>query len=508
MNRFQRSPSYRWMVLGIIMTGTFMAVLDTSIVNVALPNMMSAFSVNREQIEWVSTAFMLASAVAMPLMGWMSAHVGYKRLYLTSLLVFTLGSAACAAAQSYDQLVLARVIQAIGGGAIQPVGMAFVAELFEPHERAPALGPTLGGYLTEWSSWRTIFSVNLPIGVFALVAGLIIIRRESGAGQKKTRFDFWGYTLLSMFLIASLIGLSNGEEKGWHSHYILTCWVFAVIGIVMFIAVESSVEHPILDLRMFRIRNFTLSIVLAIFRATALFGGVFLLPLFLQNLVGYTTIQAGLRLMPGALAVGVTMPIAGRLADRYSPRILVTIGVAMTGYSLLMFGQLDPLSNLMGIIGPQIVRGIGLALLMAPLLSAALNSVPRESVATASSFLNVAQGVGGAFGIAVMNTFVTNVTQTHAVRIGELFPLQSAAFYRFAYRVMGTTIYNVHGIPLNQQTKPLILAARGVMRHAEVMGFENGFVFAGIVLLAAIPLALMLSPNAGHIDRRIVVAEA
>ena len=133
MNRFQSSPSYRWMVLGIIMTGTFMAILDSSIVNVALPHMMSAFAVNREQIEWVSTAFMLASAVAMPLMGWMAAHVGYKMLYLSSLTVFTLGSAACAGAQSYDQLVIARVIQAIGGGAIQPVGMAFVAELFEPH---------------------------------------------------------------------------------------------------------------------------------------------------------------------------------------------------------------------------------------------------------------------------------------------------------------------------------------------------------------------------------------
>ena len=499
------------------MIGTFMAILDTSIVNVALPHMMSAFSVNREQIEWVSTAFMLASAVVMPLMGWLSGHVGYKRLYLSSLFVFTVGSALCAMAQSYDELVIARVIQAIGGGAIQPVGMAFIAELFEPHERgralgiwgtgimvAPALGPTLGGYLTEWYSWRTIFSVNLPIGAVALLAGLLIMRREHGTSQQRTRFDFWGFTFLSMFLVAALIGLTNGQLKGWDSDYILTCWAFSFIGLVMFVAVESSVPAPILDLGMFRIRNFTLAVALAVFRAVALFGGVFLLPLFLQNLVGYTTIQAGLLLMPGAVAVGLTMPVAGRLADRYSPRILVTGGVIITGCSLLMFGHLDPLSNYIGIVGPQILRGIGLAFMVAPLLSAALNSVPRHTVATASSFLNVAQGVGGAFGIAIVNAFVTNVSHRHAVRIGELLPLQSSDYYRLAWRTANVMARGVHGILPTIPIKSLFVAGRVVLHHADVLGFQNGFVFSGFLLLAAIPLSLMMKPNAGHAPRHVV----
>ena len=188
----------RWGVLGIIMLGTFMAVLDSSIVNVALPHMMSTFGVDREQIEWVATGFMMASAVVMPFVGWLTNRVNYKVLYLGSLVVFTLASAACALAWSYESLIIARILQALGGGAIQPIGMAIVAELFEPHERGkalgiwgmgimagPAIGPTLGGYLTDAYSWRTIFSVNLPVGALTLIAGMIVMRPLRAQGAKR-----------------------------------------------------------------------------------------------------------------------------------------------------------------------------------------------------------------------------------------------------------------------------------------------------------------------------------
>jgi len=510
-NSLQASRYYRWIVLGIVMVGTFMVILDSSIVNVALPHMMSAFGVNRDQIEWVSTSFMLTMAVVMPLVGWMVGRFGHKALYLSALALFTVASAACAFSWSYNALIVARVAQAIGCGAIQPVGMALVAELFEPHERgkalgiwgtgimvAPALGPTFGGYLTDTFSWRTIFSINLPIGLLAFLVAAAVMRSEAGAARRKVPFDYWGFAFLSMALISGLLALSQGQEEGWDSRLVHVCLGFTIVGLVMFLGIESSVEHPILPLSLFRCRNFSLSIGLAVFRAVGLFGSIFLLPIFLQNMAGYTTIQTGLWMMPGAVAVGLTMPIAGRLADRYGPRWLVVIGTTLTGVSLVQYGQLDPLSDALMIIGPQVTRGVGLALMMAPLLAAALNSVPKERVATASSFLNVAQSVGGSFGIALLNTYVTNAVQRHAVGIGELVGAQTQTLERFTQHVSGVAFRGAHGVLLSDQAKGAALSAQAVFHKASVMGFENGFVLGGLIVLAGLPLCLMLKPSPHH----------
>jgi len=223
MDKMQTSGSYRWFVLGIIMSGAFMVILDMTIVNVALPHMMSALGVNRDKVEWVVTAFMLTTAVTATLMGWLSSRFGYKALYLVSLLIFTASSAACAFAWSFESLIAARITQAIGGEAIQPVGLAIVADLFEPHERGralgiwgvgimvgPAVGPTLGGYLTDWFSWRAIFLVNIPVGIIAVLFGLVLIKRESFGERKREPFDLPGFVFLAMALIAGLIALSNG----------------------------------------------------------------------------------------------------------------------------------------------------------------------------------------------------------------------------------------------------------------------------------------------------------
>jgi len=502
----------RWGVLGIIMLGTFMAILDSSIVNVALPHMMSTFGVDREQIEWVATGFMLTSAVVMPLVGWLTSRISYKALYLGSLLIFTVASALCAMAWSYESLIAARILQAMGGGAIQPIGMAIVAELFEPHERGralgiwgvgimagPALGPTLGGYLTDAFSWRTIFSVNLPIGVITLLAGMIVMRPLRARGAKRP-FDVFGFSFLAMALIAGLTALSNGQEKGWQSNYVHICEAFAVVGSVMFIAIELAVEHPLLDLRLFLIRNYLLSILLAVFRAVGLFGSVFLFPIFLQNLMGYTPVQAGLWMLPNAVAVGLTMPLAGRLTDRYGPAILTFIGCILVGSSLIQFGRLDPMSRWPLLVLPQFTRGAGLALMMAPLMAAALNAVPRHELPMASSFLNVSQNVGGSLGIALLNNFVTNSIHIHAVRLGEVLPMESQGLdIRLGLRAMLLVFRHEPGLMALPQARVAFAASQGIARKALVLGFENGFVLGGLIVLAAMPLCLLLKPSAHHI---------
>ncbi|HUJ43661.1 MAG TPA: DHA2 family efflux MFS transporter permease subunit [Opitutaceae bacterium] len=502
----------RWGVMGIIMLGTFMAVLDSSIVNVALPHMMATFGVDREQIEWVATGFMLTSAVVMPLVGWLTNRVSYKTLYMGGLLVFTMASAACAMAWSYESLIAARILQAVGGGTMQPIGMAIVAELFEPHERGralgiwglgimagPAVGPTLGGYLTDAFTWRTIFSVNLPVGTVALLAAMIVMRPLRARGAKRG-FDLFGYVFLSMALIFGLTALSNGQVKGWHSDYIHVCEAVTAVGLAMFIAVEMTVEDPLLDLRLFLIRNYLLSMLLAIFRAIGLFGSIFLFPIFLQNLMGYTPVHAGFWMLPNALAVGLTMPLAGRLADRYSPAVLTAVGAGLVGGSLMVFGQLDPMSEWPLLVLPQIGRGAGLALMMAPLMAAALNAVPRHEVPMATSFLNVFQNVGGSLGIAVLNTFVTNSIHLHAVRLGEVFPLESQRFdIRLGLRAMTLVFRYEPGLVAFPENKVVFVAMRAIARRAQVLGFDNGFVLAGLILFAAIPLCLLLQPAAHHL---------
>jgi EmrB/QacA subfamily drug resistance transporter len=512
--------SYRWAVLGIIMSGTFMAILDSSIVNVVLPHIMSAFGVNRQQIEWVSTSFMISMAVVMPLVAWLVHRFGHKSLYLTSLTLFTIGSALCAFAWNYNVLIISRIIQAVGGGAIQPVGMAIIADLFEPHERGkalgiwgtgvmigPALGPTLGGYLTDWFNWRTIFSVNIPFGIITVIAGLILMRKEDRRGAAP-KFDIWGFTFLSMFLICTLLALSKGQEKGWMSPYISTCWIIAVVGIVMFLAVEATVKQPILDLGLFRYRNFTISMILGVFRAVGLFTTVFLLPIFLQNYVGYSTIQTGLWMMPGAIVVGIMMPISGRLSDRFAPAGLTIIGAALTGYSMLLYGYLDPLSSAGAIIGPQIIRGIGLALMMSPLLTAAINSVPTSKVPIVSSFLNIAQSVGGSFGIAITNTIVTNSITGHAIRIGEQIGPGSLALQNLAARGgLGAGLHTYTTMQANLPATSTALILKTAMIKANVMGFQNGFVVGGLIVLACIPLCFFLEPSAHHGKKEKVMME-
>ena len=508
------------------MMGTFMSILDSSIVSVTLPKMMSTFGVNRNQIEWVSTGSMLASAVTMPLVGWTIGRLGHKTLYLGSLLVFTLGSAACAFSWSYNSLILARVIQAVGTGGIQPTGMSMVASLFEPHERGkalgiwgtgvmvgPAIGPTLGGYLTDVFSWRTVFSVNLPFGFLTLAAGLILIQSDRGGPRLRLPFDMWGFLFLSMALISSLLALSKGQDMGWRSTYIRTCFAISLVGFVMFVAIESAIAHPLLDLKLFLYRNFTLSMLLGVFRSVGLFGGMFLVPIFLQNLSGYTAIQAGLWVIPGAVTIALMMPLSGRMADRFGPRWLVTFGTLATAFSLFMYHSLDPLSNWPALIVPQIIRGTGLAFMMAPLMTAAINAVPAHQVAMASSFLNVTQRLGGSFGIALLNTYVTNAIARHTARLSELMSTQSEAFHRFSLHASDVIAASLKGQILSDATQGLLITSvlryiksapdaehiQGLLQclkpllfRASVLGFDDGFVLGGLIVLAGVPLCVML----------------
>ncbi len=288
MNDKASSDSHRWIVLGVVVLGSFTSILTSSMVNVTMPRIMTTFGINREQVEWISTSFMLASAVAMPMVGWMVGRFGHKAFYLGALAVFTVGTAACSLAWNYNTLIAARVIQAVGGGAMQPAGMAMVATLFAPEERGramgvwatgvmvgPALGPTVGGYMTEWFGWRSVFTMNLPFAFVTLLFGAAAMKDDPSIPRIRNPFDWWGFLFLAMALIGGLLAFSEGQERGWTSEYIVTCAVIGIVGITMFLAVEATIRYPLLDLRIFKYWNYSVTMVLSIFRSVGLFGGMF-----------------------------------------------------------------------------------------------------------------------------------------------------------------------------------------------------------------------------------------
>lgn len=415
------NPSRRWFILGTVMIGTFMAALDASIVNVSVPVMMRYFAVDVGDIGWVITAYMIAFAVFMPLTSWIRDHHGGRRLYIGALATFTVGSALCGAAPSLPLLVLARVVQAIGAGALTPSAMALVADVFPKHERGkafgywglgvivgPALGPTLGGVLTEAFGWRSIFLVNLPVGIVGLAMAYRYLPRSEPHHIRPHALDLKGFALLTTFLVLFLWSVTSFEHLGPTAHVPFGVW-FAMVGSLalfwFFLAVERQVPHPVVDLALFRIGTFSAAAFLTLARSLALFGGVFMLPLLLQGVLHYGETQTGLIMLPGALILGVMMPLAGRWADRIGARTLAATGVTMAALSLLYIACFRESHSLFDISAALVLRGFGIGLLVTPVSAASVNSVPHEKVGMASSISSLLQQVGGALGIAAAAAF-------------------------------------------------------------------------------------------------------
>jgi EmrB/QacA subfamily drug resistance transporter len=507
------NPDYKWWVLGIVMIGTLMGALDSSIVNVSIPRIMADFGSSVDDIEWVVTGYMLAFSTLMPLTTWMRDRVGHKSLFIASLFVFTLGSLLCGMAWNLPSLIVARVIQALGGGAITPTGMAMIAEVFPQNERGkamgywgvgvivgPAFGPTLGGYLTQTLGWRSIFLINLPIGIAGmLLASKVLFADKPHASQSKP-FDFWGFGFLSAFLVAFLLGLSKGEHEGWTSVYILTCAIVSLLGFVGFLLVELQIPNPIVELSLFKSSVFSVCMVVTVVRSVALYGGVFLLPLFLQNQMGFDETQSGLLMLPGSLVIGLFMPISGKISDRTGPRTLTIVGLIGVALFMYMYRNMDINMSVMDVINPTLVRGFGIGLLIAPVMAAALNSVPTQKAGAASAMLNLLQQVGGSLGIAVLATVLSHRTRFHLNVIGSAVHSGSPAFQA----AFGRTLHHALRLGYSHveagQVAASLVGAK-IAQSATVLAFQDSFlVGAGIVAIAILPSLLLPASISGHAE--------
>jgi DHA2 family multidrug resistance protein len=506
MTSAAHDPKYPWKVLGIVMIGTLMGALDQSIVNVSLPAIMADFGSSLDDIEWIVTGYMLAFATLMPLTAWFRDRVGHKALFIASLIVFTLGSLLCGLAWNLPALVAARLIQAFGGGAITPTGMAMISEEFPPHERAkalgywgmgvivgPAFGPTLGGWLTEAFGWRSIFLINLPIGIAGIALASAVLKHDRPHAESHRPFDFWGFAFLSLFLVTFLLGLSKGEHEGWTSAYVITCGLLSVIGFSGFLLVESIVPYRIVDIGLFKFPVFAACMAVTVVRSVALFGGVFLLPLYLQQLRGLSETDSGILLLWGSLMIGVMMPIAPKLMDRFGAKMVTIAG--LLGVALFMFElrDIDVNTSISDIIIATLIRGVGIGLMFTPVTAVALNSVPKRSTGMASSMLNLIQQVGGSVGIAALATVLSHRIKFHMGVFGSELSTSSAAFTE-AFR---RTSEHAHLLGYSHRESARIAfgsIGKSVGISAQSAGYGDAFLFGTFIVLFGIFAALLL-PN-------------
>ena len=481
-----------------------MAFLNNNIVNVALPKIMADFGATVDQIEWVIIAYMIAFAISMPVTSWLREVFGLKKLFIASLIFFCFGSVLCGMAWNKDSLIAFRVLQALGAGASIPTGLTLVAEAFPPQERgvalgiwaignmlAPAIGPFLGGYLADEISWRAIFYVPLPAGAATILGAFLILSPVRAPGPAR-RFDFIGFVSFSIFLAALLVAFSQGQREGWDSDYILFCFSLSLLGLVSFIASGLMVKDPIIDLRLFVNHNFIMTSIINFVRAMAAFGSMFLIPLFLQNLLDYKALQTGIILLPTAVSVAIVSPFSGLISDRIGPRIPLASGVFLLAFSLYLYKDISFSSDYWFLFWPQVIRGIAIGMINAPLLSTALNAVRREQTSLASGLFSVIMQVGGAFGVAMVGTVLQRRELFHYVhyleRINDVF----SPFTSQALTTMQAFLYRYGCEPAEVMAKGKSLLAMWIHRQARVAAFEDAFLFAALFIVTGILPALLI----------------
>jgi DHA2 family multidrug resistance protein len=499
--------SYRWWVLANVMIGSFMAVLDSTIVNVALPKIMGVFGITINQVEWVITAYMLIFAIMLPTSGWIADHFGYKRTYLLAIFLFTLGSFLCSLSWNENVLIVFRVVQGLGAGLMVPVGMAIVMREFPLKQRGMALGfwsiaaaasvslgPMIGGYLVDHFAWHTIFDVNIPVGIIAIMA-TILIQREYKTERTRS-FDILGFLSLSVFLTFLLLALTDGNASwntgGWTSNYILTCFFLSFVGLLAFFTVEFSVEHPLIDLSLFRSYNFSLANVVLFIFGLGMFGSTFLLPLYLQNSLGYTAFQAGLMFLPVGLLQGSVAPVSGILADRINPKIPAVIGIVLMALSFFLNHFLSLFSERDFIFLTLIIRGVAMGLLFTPLSTVALLDIPGHKMAQASGMFNVIRQIGGSLGVAIFGTILTRRVLFHTAIYGSAVDPYSPAFQGAVLRLQHFAQRAGGGTTALAAARARALAAAHVSQQAFVSSISDDFFVAACITIACVLFVLLL----------------
>ncbi len=498
-----------WVIAGTVMLATFMEVLDTSVANVALPHIAGSLSSSVDEATWVLTAYLGANAVVLPLSGWFSTLFGRKRFYMACVLLFTASSAMCGLAPSLPILILCRVLQGLGGGALQPVSQAILRETF-PREKqgiamavygmgvvfAPVVGPTLGGWITDNYTWRWIFLINIPVGVCSLLLTSLLIFDPPYLFRKTLRdglkIDYMGLGLLATGLGALEIMLDEGQRNDWFSsHGIVAAAIVAVIGLVGVVVWELRQKEPVVDFRLLKDRTFAISTASMFILGFVLYGSTMALPLFLQTLLGYTAMQSGMALSPGGLMIMIMMPVVGILLSRIEARWLIIFGLVTSSVGLFEMSHWNTQINFGHAVSARVVQSFGLAFLFVPINTVAFSFIARAKTGYATGLINLARNMGGSSGIAICTTLIARREQFHQQRLVErLSPLDAP------YQA---SLHSATQLFITQGSDPAQAAAQAhgliynmVQQQAAMLSFNEVFWSLGVLFLAVIPLMFLM----------------
>jgi DHA2 family multidrug resistance protein len=486
-----------------VMTSATMEVLDTSVVNVSLPHISGSLSATVDEATWVLTSYLVANAIILPITGWLSNYFGRKRLLMTVVTGFTLSSLLCGMAPSLPLLVFFRVLQGITGGGLQPMSQAVLLEEF-PHEQrgkamaiwslgiiaSPVLGPTLGGWITENLSWRWVFYINLPVGLLSLILISLYVHDPPYLKRGAMRFDYWGMGMLVVGMGALQIMLDKGQEEDWFgSRFIIVLACLAVVGLTSFVVRELRAPQPLVRLRLFRIRSFTGGVAIGTVLGFVLYGSLVSLPLFMQQLLGWTAQTAGLWTSPRGLATAVCMPLVGYLVGRkWDPRWMLAFGMAITSLAFFGYSAMNLDSGTWDILGHQINQGVGQAFLFVPLTILTMEHISREDTAYATSLFSVMRNIGASMGVSFVTTMIARRSQMHQVRLAGTMPWNQAAAR--VDRVQAALVR--HGSDPVTAARQALGGLYGTLRQqASLMSFIDVFYLLGWLFLLTVPLVLL-----------------
>ncbi|RAQ97542.1 DHA2 family efflux MFS transporter permease subunit [Thermogemmatispora tikiterensis] len=495
-------PNYRWKVLFSVVFGTFMVILDATAVNVALPTLQHVFKAPVDQVDGVLTAYVLALGIITPLAGYLAERFGIKRMYLISLFLFVLGSVLCAFAPSLPWLVAFRALQGLGGGMLGPLGISLLFGAFPEKQRglafglygiplvvAPASGPVLGGYFVEYLDWRYIFFINIPVGLAGLLLGFFWLR-ESRRGTA-ARLDLPGILLSVISFGTLLYAIQRGSSEGWTSARILTLLSVGLLTFAVFVVVELFRRDPLLDLRLFTRRTFTVASVIGWVSTIALFGAEFLLPIYLQSLRGRTPLQAGLLVLPLAISSGIVTPLAGALYNRIGPRWLILAGSLLLAVNTWGFAHLTLVASYNEIMVLVAIRGVALGLTLQTTLTVALTGLKPAQLPRASSLLNATRNVFQSFGIAMLGTIVTHqLTAYQDAARNDLYNAATSLGQRFLQLVQ---VLQMRGLPAAAAQKAAAGQLLGSLVPQQFMqSINDAYIVTFWLALAVAVLALTL----------------
>ncbi|WP_242395688.1 DHA2 family efflux MFS transporter permease subunit [Anaeromyxobacter oryzisoli] len=497
-----------WAVAMTVTLATFMEVLDTSIANVALPHMAGSLSVSQDESTWVLTSYLVSNAIVLPVSGWFASRFGRKRFYMTCVAIFTASSFLCGIAPSLGALIFFRVLQGLGGGGLGPSEQAILADTFPPQKRgmafavyamavvvAPAIGPTLGGYITDRFNWRWVFFINVPVGIVSLLLSRRMIVDPpwvTAARRRVGRIDYPGLALVALGLGALEVVLDRGQEDEWFASATITAFaVVAAVTLVTFAAWEWRQEHPVVDVRLFTNRSFAAANFMMVVLGIALFGSTVLLPQYLQVWMGYTAQQAGMVLSPGGVVVILLLPVVGRLVSRHDARWLIAFGFIVISLSMFhMVKTLYPGIDFRTAVELRMWQAAGLAFLFVPINTVVYAGVPPEKNNAVSGIVNLSRNLGGSIGIALVTTLIARRAQFHQANLAAHLDAGSGALLaRLAGVARALERAGTSSVDATRQAYAVVY--RQLLQQAQTLAYLDALFVLACFTAAMVPLVFL-----------------